>query len=147
MIDLIGESEINRLKNEFVAQKKNIADRITQLIEESGHDRSSIAWAIERKYSVFQITRYLNNSIETPIKKLIDLLVTIKSHLNEEFKDRKIKYILHPTWIRKHNEPVFINGAMVANVYGVDLKECILARFATDEQWVECEHLKVTSKE
>lgn len=144
MIETLGEDNIRSLKRAFVRRKEAVSTRIKTIINEYEMELSKASNLTERKYTSFQISYYLRNPKETPMWKLLEVLTLIRSGLSKQFKDRKVKYILHPTWIRdKFDEPIFINGSQVANLHGVSLDECILKRFASDKQWVECEHLKM----
>jgi hypothetical protein len=67
--------------------------------------------------------------------------------MTSDFDDREIKYVLHQTWIRPKNaESFFVNGGTVANLYSVDLEDCVLDDFATEEQMEKCVHLRVVAK-
>lgn len=145
MIAIIGEEIYEQAKEDVVDIKTRMAEEAEAIKDEMGYSLKQIS--DEMRMNNFQVSYYLRNPDRAPASILLTILIRLRNMTDPRFEKREIKYVLHQTWVRPKNaDPFFVNGATVASLYSVDLSECVLDVFATDEQNENCVHLEVTSK-
>lgn len=145
MIAIIGKEQFEQAKEDVVDIKTRMADEAERLRKEAGFTLRQVSYDL--RINNFQVSYYLRNPESAPARSLLTILTHLRNMTDTAFKEREVKYILHPTWVRPKNaEPFFVNGGTIASLYSVDLSECILDVFATDEQNENCIHLEVEAK-
>lgn len=144
MINILGQKEYTQLSDSFKEYKRSLADKAEYIKDE--YDYSLRAIADNSDSSPYKVSFALRNPETIEAEKILTILTTLYK-MTSDFDDREIKYVLHQTWIRPKNaEPFFVNGGTVANLYSVDLEDCVLDDFATEEQMEKCVHLRVVAK-
>jgi len=145
MINLFGKQLISQIKNDFVRHKIDIAETSKIIIKYKKYSYRQIAENM--KLSNYQISYALRNPKKTTSKKLINIYRTLIEMGDPKFQKQEKKYVLIPSWIYpKTGEPIFVNGSQIANLWGIDLNECVLWDFATKEQKETLIPLEVETK-
>lgn len=141
---ILGVDKYDDFGEKIDSMKEELAQECELIREEADYSLKQVSDELD--ITNYQVSYVVRNPKSRPMSDLIKVYTRLRNMTDPNFKDSKVKYVLHPDWVHpKNGEPFFVASATIANLYDVDINQCVVDVSASEEQKENCVHLGVAS--